>query len=143
MKSESSSQINILLVEDDEVDIKMTESVFNKLFDKPDVFQFFVARDGMEALNKLYGREGEKKIPRPHVILLDIRMPKMGGFAFLEELRHDAAFDNVMVYILTQLYGTSEKLASQNLKIAGRIVKPILHNDALSVYTNIVLKPLE
>lgn len=141
MQSEN-NQINILLVDDDEVDLQMTKNAFIELFAKSDVFQFYIAKNGLEALNKLYGRDNENKIPHPNAILLDIRMPKMDGITFLQELRRDPDFDNVFVYLFTMLYGTDEKMASQNLKVAGRIVKPLLHNDALSIYMNIIVKPL-
>lgn len=134
----TSAPINILLVEDDEIDILSIQSEFNKLLgpDNPDAsFHFEYARNGVEALNKLYGKNGEQKIsPIPNVILLDMHMPKMDGTTFLKELRNDPEFDQIAVYILTGLYGTKEKIATQNLKVTGRIIKPIQHDDALRVY---------
>jgi CheY-like chemotaxis protein len=61
--------INILLVEDDEVDIMNVQRAFRKnKINNP----LFIAHNGLEALEML--RSGN--IPKPHVILLDINMPK-------------------------------------------------------------------
>jgi|GEM_PF-4628999 len=63
--------VQILLVEDDEVDIQDIKRTFNKVkIANP----LHVANNGVQALDKLYGRHGEKKLePIPKIILLDIR----------------------------------------------------------------------
>lgn len=54
-----------------------------------------LARDGAEGLSHL--QEG----PRPAAILLDLRMPRLGGEGFLRALRADARFDHVPVVTMT------------------------------------------
>ena len=39
--------------------------------------------------------------PRPHVILLDIRMPRMGGHEVLRELKADSQLKHIPVVMLT------------------------------------------
>jgi CheY-like chemotaxis protein len=49
-------------------------------------------------------------VERPDVILLDIAMPEMDGFAFLDELRRSGAISAVPVVILTSLTLSPEEL---------------------------------
>lgn len=137
----TSNQKRILLIDDDEVDIMGIISEFKKLLSPeiPDInFHFDTATNGIEALDKLYGQNGQTALLSPDAILVDIRMPKMGGIDFLKKLRLDSTFDKIPVYLLTALYGTDEKLATLDLKITGRIIKPLQHDDALHVYMKII-----
>jgi CheY-like chemotaxis protein len=131
--------ISILLIEDDEVD---AEDVFRefKLLDV--AINFYRAKNGVEALELLYGKDGgEKTIPTPKVIILDTNMPKMGGVEFLTKLREDSSFDGIKVFMLTGEYTTREKLATNSLRVSGRIVKPLQYEDVLNIYWSILGKP--
>lgn len=46
---------------------------------------------------------------RPDIIWLDLLMPGMGGFAFLEKLRHDPDFKNIPVVVVS-VSGSPEKI---------------------------------
>lgn len=74
------TQVDILYVEDDEVDIKAVEREFLKM-DRP--INVAVAKDGKRALDMLYGLNGQLKI-KPNVILLDLNLPQMKGIDFLK-----------------------------------------------------------
>ena len=56
-------------------------------------------RDGLEILNTT----------TPDIILLDLMMPVLDGFAFLDAIKKDDLFKNIPVIILTNL-GTQERL---------------------------------
>ena len=71
-----------LFVEDNEDDILITKRAFEKAKLKNNIF---VVNDGKDALDFLRHQEpyqDEEKCPRPDLILLDIKMPKMDGFNF-------------------------------------------------------------
>ena len=69
-----SPMVNLLLVEDDEVDVQGLKRAFAKSrIGNP----ITVARDGIEALEFLRGENGRPKLPKPHLILLDLNMPRM------------------------------------------------------------------
>jgi CheY-like chemotaxis protein len=126
----SQASVDILYVEDDEVDIQGMEREFKKVNSQ---IQIHIAQHGVQALNMLYGREGEEKID-PKIILLDINMPKMNGIDFLKEVRGNPEFGTIEVYILTGSYTTSDKVALRDLHVAGCIVKPLEYSDALNVF---------
>ena len=110
--------INILLVEDDEVDIMNVQRAFRKNnINNP----LFIARNGLEALEMLRG----DKIPKPHVIILDINMPKMNGLEFLQEIRSDDNLKRISVFVMTTSNEDSDKINAYNLNVAGYILKPL------------------
>mgnify|MGYP003580040239 CR=1 FL=1 len=110
--------INILLVEDDEVDIMNVQRAFRKnSINNP----LFIARNGLEALEMLRGG----KIPKPHVIILDINMPKMNGLEFLQEVRSDENLKRISVFVMTTSNEDSDKINAYNLNVAGYILKPL------------------
>ncbi len=130
------SGFDILYVEDDEVDIQCAQREFKRV---NELLKVAIARDGVEALDMLYGRNGKVKlIPAPKVILLDINMPKMNGIEFLKELRSDPDFNSTAIYILTVSYATKDKLAFRDLKVAGFIVKPMEYSDALNIFWSLM-----
>lgn len=111
-------QVNILLVEDDEVDIMNVRRAFKKNnISNP----LFIARNGLEALEML--RSGQ--VPFPHIIILDINMPKMNGIEFLKELRADEDFKSASVFVMTTSNEDSDKINAYNFNVAGYILKPL------------------
>ncbi|OGO94441.1 MAG: hypothetical protein A3F10_02865 [Coxiella sp. RIFCSPHIGHO2_12_FULL_42_15] len=130
------SFLHVLFVDDDDVDIKNVQREVEKLDFS---LQLSIAKSGVEALNKLYGNHGEKKLtPTPQLILLDINMPKMNGIEFLQKLRADPDFQLITVYILTTAFTTKDKKATESLNIAGHIIKPLQYEDLLKIYWSLV-----
>ena len=79
-----------ILIVDDEPNIVMTlEYTFKK-----SNYEVFIARDGQEALDIL-------KTNFPDVIILDIMMPLVDGFATLEQIRKDANLQHTKVLFLS------------------------------------------
>ncbi|MDX1901923.1 MAG: response regulator [Gammaproteobacteria bacterium] len=119
--------LHILIIDDDEVDILAIQSCFRKL----DIPVFFsIAKNGVEALHMLL----EELKLLPQIIILDNKMPKMNGIEFLENLRADSRFNDIHVFMVTGLYSTKDKLATRDLNVAGRVVKPLSQDDALHMY---------
>jgi CheY-like chemotaxis protein len=117
------ASIHILLVEDDEVDIQNMERFFKK---NNIANPLHIAKNGLEALNKLQGTNGEKKLdPTPKIIILDISMPKMNGIELLQILHNDPELKSILVFILTASNHDKDKIAAYNLKVAGYILKPM------------------
>ncbi len=115
--------IHILLVEDDEVDIQDIKRMFQKnQISNPLHF----AKNGLEALDKLLGKNGVERLnPTPKIILLDINMPKMNGIEFLELLRAHSEFRSVSVFVLTSSDEDRDKIGAYKWDVAGYILKPL------------------
>ncbi|MFE3868137.1 response regulator transcription factor [Flavobacterium sp. LS2P90] len=79
-----------ILIVDDEPNIVMSlEYTFKK-----NNFEVFIARDGQEALEIL-------KNQLPDVIILDVMMPMVDGYATLEQIKKDPRLQNCRVIFLT------------------------------------------
>jgi len=76
----------ILLIEDDELDVMSVQRALKKI----DVsHELLTAYNGVEALELLVGKSGNRIMnPLPDIILLDINMPVMNGWEFLDEYNH-------------------------------------------------------
>jgi CheY-like chemotaxis protein len=112
--------VNLLLVEDDEVDIQGLKRAFAKSrIGNP----ITVARDGIEALEFLRGENGRPKLPKPHLILLDLNMPRMNGIEFLEAIRADDDLKRSVVFMITTSKAEEDKTRAYAQHVAGYIVK--------------------
>lgn len=71
-----------------------------------------IARDGQEAMDYLMGRNGyenRSKYPLPNVVLLDLKMPRVDGFTFMEWLRNDAPGDLHMLPVIVVSDSTDQE----------------------------------
>ena len=95
------SQLTVLLIEDNPRDVRLTQRAFAQAELTHDLR---VVRDGDEALAYLH-REGQyqdpSSSPRPHVILLDLNLPRMGGHEVLRQVKQDPRFKHVPIIVLT------------------------------------------
>ncbi len=108
--------VNLVLVEDDDIDAMGVERALKR---RRIVNPLFRARDGIEALELL--RSGA--VSRPHMILLDLNMPRMGGLEFINELRDDPQLSNSVVFVLTTSKSDEDLSAAYRSHVAGYIVK--------------------
>ncbi|MES2559338.1 MAG: response regulator [Bacteroidota bacterium] len=113
-----SKALNILLIDDDIVDIMNMKRIFiQKKFQHP----LYIAHNGEEALHML----NHQQIPLPHVILLDLNMPKMGGIEFLEIIRKHPVYKNIHVVVLTTSDEEADKIRARQHGISDYILKPL------------------
>jgi CheY-like chemotaxis protein len=115
----------VLLAEDDEHDIVATKRAWRK---HHIANPLYVVTDGEECLDFLYrrGRYSEPDTaPRPGILLLDIKMPKMDGLAVLEHIRKDRKLHRMPVIILTTSKAEEDRLRSYDLGVNAYIVKPV------------------
>lgn len=90
--------INILLVEDNPADVRLTQEAFKTTM-VPN--RLHVVRDGAEALAYL-GQEGKYlDVPRPDMILLDLNLPKKDGREVLTFIKQAPEYKQIPVVILT------------------------------------------
>lgn len=124
------SAISILMIEDDEVDVM----AFQRAIDKANIEnKVYYAANGLEGLAYLRGEEGKPKVQQPCVVLLDLNMPKMNGFEFLEVLRADKDIQDTAVFVLTTSNLDKDKVHAEQLSVAGYLVKSELGESFLPV----------
>lgn len=117
----SDKPITILLIEDDDVDIRVVQRAFKQQkISNPIV----VAHDGVEGLAMLRGEDGYEKIEGPLLVLLDLNMPRMGGHEFLTELRNDPPIASTIVFVLTTSNDERDRVAAYDRNVAGYLLKP-------------------
>ena len=112
--------VNLLLVDDDEVDVQGLKRAFTK---SRIANPITVARDGLEALEVLRGENGHAKMPKPHLILLDLNMPRMNGLEFLAAIRADEDLKSAVVFMITTSKAEEDKARAYGQNVAGYIVK--------------------
>ncbi len=91
-----------------------------------------IVRDGEECLDFLYRRGPYSEpgsAPKPDVLLLDIKMPKLDGFAVLKAIREDERLHNLPVVILTTSDNDEDRVKSYDLGVNAYIRKPVGFNN--------------
>ncbi len=123
MKSkECGRPAEILLVEDNPGDVRLTQEVFkeNKLRNNLNVVE-----DGLEAMDFLRRVGKYADAPRPDLILLDLNLPKKDGREVLEEIKEDPNLKHIPVVVLTTSQAEEDIIKSYNLHANCYITKPV------------------
>lgn len=115
----------ILLIEDNPDDEMLTLRALKKNNIANEVI---VARDGVEALDYLFGEgahEGRDLSDQPQVILLDLNLPKIDGLEVLKRIRNDERTRRLAVVILTTSNEDRDVIKSYDLGANSYIRKPV------------------
>jgi two-component system response regulator len=115
----------ILLVDDNQDDVDLTLRALRKSKIANDVV---VVRDGVEALDYLFGtgpHAGRDTRVQPQVILLDLKMPRMGGLEALRRLRADDRTRHIPVVILTSSKEERDLVQSYDNGANSFVRKPV------------------
>ncbi len=115
----------VLLVEDNPDDEALTLRAFKKSNLRNRVV---VARDGVEALDYLFGTgqyAGRDPEDKPQLILLDLKLPKVDGLEVLARIRGDEHTRTLPVVILTSSKEQEDLVASYSLGANSYIRKPV------------------
>lgn len=121
--------LNILLVEDDDGDVKAVERAFTKA---KIVNPIIRAVDGVEALEILRG-QNDKKIQKPYIMLIDLNLPRMTGLDLMRVIRNDPEFKESVIFVLTTSKNQADKDAAYELHAAGYIHKETAGDDFLNL----------
>ena len=115
----------IMLVEDNPDDEELTLRALRKASIANNVF---VARDGQEALDFLFGtgqHAGREPQTMPAVVLLDLKLPKLDGIDVLQRMRADPRTRLVPVVVLTSSSEDEDMLRSYQSGANSYVRKPI------------------
>lgn len=115
----------ILLVEDNPDDEELTIMALKQ---SKILNHVIVARDGVEALDYLYctGKYvGRNPSDLPQLILLDLKLPKLGGLDVLQKLRQEPQTKFVPVVVMTSSSEEEDILASYRFGANSYVRKPV------------------
>ncbi len=115
---------DVLLVDDSLDDIELALDALRKR--RPGT-RVSVARDGVEALDALFGAEGRPGL-RPRLVLLDLKMPRVDGLEVLRRLKADPGTRPIPVVMLTSSGEDRDVAACYRLGANGYVVKPVAFN---------------
>jgi CheY-like chemotaxis protein len=124
--------INILLVEDNEGDILLTAEAFEE---SKIVNKIIPIRDGKQAIN--YFESLKKGDDVPHLVLLDINLPKISGHEVLAYIKNNEKFKSIPVIMLTTSSAEKDILQCYKNHVNCYITKPIDVSDFMKAIAKI------
>ena len=122
----NNNEVTLFLIEDDDVDAITVERALKK---RRIANPMIRAKDGMEALSFLQ----ENKVPKPYITLLDLRLPRMNGIEFLDEIRKDELLHDMVVFVLTTSHDERDIKATYEHNIAGYFIKESAGDELLGI----------
>ena len=121
----SDQLVDILLIEDNPCDAELTKLALTK---NGIANQIHIARDGAEALDFLFcqGKYARRSAAgRPHLILLDLCLPKIDGLEVLRRVKADPRTHSIPVVVLAGSREDCDIAAGKKLGAEAYLVKPI------------------
>ena len=113
---------HILLIEDDDGHAMIVEKSFRSL-GAPGTFER--VRDGVEGVAYVKREGPYADRPRPQLILLDLKMPRMDGHQVLRILKGDDHFKTIPIVVLTTSDAHNDVEQAYSLHANGYLVKPV------------------
>lgn len=117
--SKIASQIVIMVVDDSLTVRKATTRMLVRAG-----YQVITAKDGLDALEKLADNS-------PHVMLLDIEMPRMDGFELTKRLRDDPKFKSLPIIMITSRAAEKHRKFAMELGVNAYLGKPYQEEELL------------
>jgi CheY-like chemotaxis protein len=127
----------ILLVDDNPDDCEIVKEAWGEF---PVGQDLRCVHDGTELLDYLYRRgpySNRACSPRPSIILLDLKMPRMGGGEVLAEIKKDTALGIIPIVVLTTSNARKDVWEIAGLGVNGYIRKPNSYKGYLQMLANL------
>ena len=118
--------VSILLVDDDDV---ARETMIRSLKKNRIDISVVEAEDGYAALQILLGNDPHRSITKPLIVFLDLNMPRMDGFEFLNLVRGNPDIADTVVYVLTTSDSETYLREAYDKNVAGYLVKSTIGPD--------------
>lgn len=119
----------VLLVDDDEIQNFIHQRIIGKYLAESKIY---IAMNGEEALSILKAQQNNNLHQSKGIIFLDINMPIMNGFQFLEIYNKgfSTLYNKTVVYPLSSSEDITDVLQMNHLGISNYLVKPLTHEQA-------------
>jgi len=129
--AEKMEMIDILLVEDNPGDVRLTQEAFKEGMLRNNLH---VVPDGEAAMDFLKGQGKYKNSSRPDLVLLDLNLPKMNGREVLTAIKNDPVLKRIPVVVLTTSQDEQDVIESYKHFASSYIVKPV----SMEKFVNVV-----
>jgi CheY-like chemotaxis protein len=116
------SKADVLLVEDSAAEARLAQEAFHET-QVP--VRLHVATDGVQALEFLRRQGLYQMAPRPHLVLLDLNLPRKDGREVLRDIKEDDDLRRIPVVVLTTSQAQSDILRAYELHANCYIQKPL------------------
>ena len=118
----ASRPIEILLIEDNPGDVRLTREA---LEDAKVLNALTVVSDGVDAMAFLRRQGKYHRAARPHLILLDLNLPKKDGREVITEIKQDPTLKSIPVVILTSSKAEEDIVKTYGLGANCYVTKPV------------------
>ena len=116
------SKADVLLVEDSAAEARLAREA---LRETSFAVELHVASDGVEAMDYLHRRGPFRDAPRPHLVLLDLNLPREDGRDVLRYIKDDSDLRRIPVVVLTTSQAQSDIHRAYELHANCYIQKPL------------------
>jgi CheY-like chemotaxis protein len=122
--------IEILIIDDDQVNNFVLKNIIQRAY--PDSL-VHIERDGRSALRLLNELDQNRKA-FPGILLLDINMPIMSGFEFLDEYHKRFLNKEVSIYMVSSSISKyDQQKANSYSNVHGYITKPLVNQNIIFI----------
>ena len=125
----------IWIIDDDPI----YQTIISKIINKSNMFAMTCSfKNGQEALDKILNLN-EDSVYFPDLILLDINMPVMDGWEFMDEMKKQQHHikNNISIYVVSSSIAVEDKYKAQSYtNILGYLSKPITNHDLIYIASN-------
>ncbi|TYL38333.1 response regulator [Natronococcus pandeyae] len=119
---ESPTALEILLVEDNPGDVRLTKEALRATSIE---HEFHVVTDGDEAIDFLHQRGEYADSPRPDLILLDFKLPRLNGDEVAAKIDGTGDLAQIPLIVLTGHPARDEVLGTDDLPVDAALTKPV------------------
>jgi CheY-like chemotaxis protein len=126
MSERTGDPVEVLLVEDNPGDVRLTEEAFKQ---GGLANTLHVVNDGVAAMEFLRGEGEYEEQPTTDIVLLDLNLPRKNGEEVLEEIRTDEDLQSLPVIVLTSSKAEEDVVQSYDLCANAYLTKPVDPDD--------------
>lgn len=123
--SKQKKKVNILLVEDNPGDVRLTQEVFKESSFEVSID---VCLDGEEALAFLEQRlelQMNNEEVLPDIVILDLNLPKKNGLELLKDIKYNPDLSHLPVLVLTSSGAQNDVQAVYEAGVNCYLIKPV------------------
>ncbi|SEK24359.1 CheY chemotaxis protein or a CheY-like REC (receiver) domain [Maribacter orientalis] len=121
-------KINFMLIDDREIDLFINQKVIEKLAINANFKTYTIAKEAIDYLSSINNHSNSESTFLPDIIFLDINMPIMNGFQFLNEFSaiNKGKLNSIKIYLLSSTTSMNEIIkAEEHSACSGFISKPL------------------